>query len=300
MRATTRRAAAAAAALTLVLTACGDDGDTTDGGTTDAPAETDDGTDDDAAGDETDDETTETDGEAAAELELVQDGVLTVCSEVPYEPFQFEDPDHPTGYSGFDIEIAYEIAQDAGLDMEVVNTGFEGLTSGATMAAGTCDMAASAITITEERAEQIEFSEPYYESLQSLLVPADSEIASIEDLTEEYVVGVQSGTTGADYAEENVPGATITEFAGGGDLFTALAAGSIDAILQDEPVNRARAAQDEGIEVIEEYDTDETYGFAFEQDRPDELVQVVNDGIAQLREDGRYDELFEQYFAVVE
>jgi polar amino acid transport system substrate-binding protein len=274
MRRTTR-AIAVVAALALAATACGgDDGDTTDG-----------------------DATTD---EAAADLDLVTDGTLTVCTEAPYEPFEYEDPEHPTGYGGFDIELIYAIAQNAGLEMAVVDTGFEGLTSGATMAAGTCDMAASAITITDDRAEQIDFSDPYYESLQSLLVPADSPIASIDDLTEGVTVGVQSGTTGADYAEENVPGASITEFEGGGDLFTALAAGSIDAILQDEPVNRARAAEDDTVEIIEEYDTEETYGFAFEQDRGDGLVQLINDGLQELRDDGTYDELFDRFFAVVE
>ncbi|MFA9445400.1 basic amino acid ABC transporter substrate-binding protein [Egicoccus sp. AB-alg6-2] len=281
MRATTRRAAAAAAALTLVLTACGDDGDAGD------------------AGDTGDTGTAEGDAEDR-DLQLVADGTLTVCSEIPYEPFEFEDPEHPTGYSGFDIELMYEIAQIAGLEMTVVDTGFEGLTSGATMAAGTCDVAASAMTITEEREEQIDFSEPYYESLQSLLVPAGSDISSIDDLTEGVTLGVQSGTTGAEYAEANVPGATITEFEGGGDLFTALAAGSIDAILQDEPVNRARAAQDGDLEVVEEYETDETYGFAFEQGREDDLIDVVNEALAELRDNGTYDELFESYFAVVE
>lgn len=272
MRRTTR-AIAFVAALALAATACGDDGDTTNGDTTD---------------------------EAAADLDLVTDGTLTVCTEAPYEPFEYEDPDHPTGYGGFDIELLFAITQNAGLDMAVVDTGFEGLTSGATMAAGTCDMAASAITITDERAEQIDFSDPYYESNQSLLVPVGSDISSIDDLTEGVNLGVQSGTTGAAYAEENVPGATITEFEGGGDLFTALAAGSIDAILQDEPVNRARAADDDSVEVVEEYTTDETYGFAFEQDRDDELVRLINDGLQELRDDGTYDELFDRFFAVVE
>ncbi len=240
-------------------------------------------------------------GEAAeGELDLVTAGTLTVCSEVPYEPFEFEDPDSPVGYSGFDIDLVVAVAETAGLEVEIVNTGFEGLTSGATMAAGTCDMAASAMTITDERAESIDFSDPYYASIQSLLVPDGSEIASIDDLVAGLTVGVQSGTTGEEYAQDNVPGAELRSFEGGGDLFTALEAGQIDAILQDEPVNDAYAREHGGVEVIETFDTDENYGFAFEQDRPDDLVQVVNDGLAEVRDSGRYDELFDQYFAVVD
>lgn len=276
MRATTR-AAAAFAALALALTACGD-GD-------DDPA---DGSDGDA------------NGEVAADLDLVTEGTLTVCSEVPYEPFEFEDPDSPSGYSGFDIDLITAIAETAGLDIAVLNTGFEGLTSGAEMAAGTCDVAASAITITEDRAENVDFSESYYSAIQSLLVPVGSDIASIDDLTEDVTVGVQSGTTGEEYAEENVPGATVRAYEGGGDLFTALEAGQIDAILQDEPVNQTRADRDDNVEVVETYDTGENYGFAMEKDRGDGLVEVINDGLQQLRDDGTYDELFDQYFAVEE
>jgi polar amino acid transport system substrate-binding protein len=285
MRATTR-SAAAFLALALALTACGDDGNGDDGNG-DAAAEPD--GDDDRVNVAED-----------AELSLVSDGVLTVCTEAPYEPFEFEDPDHPTGYAGFDMELMYEIAQLAQLDMEVVNTGFDALTSGAAMTAGTCDVAASAITILPEREENVDFTDEYYESLQSLLVPEDSEIGSLEDLTQGVTVGVQSGTTGEDYADENVPGASIQAFEGGGDLVTALAAGSIDAILQDLPRNEAVQEQDDRFQVVEEYDTEEVYGFALQQDRDDDLLDVLNRGLQELRDNGTYDELFEQYFVTVE
>lgn len=266
-----QRAAAILAALALAATACGD-GDNGD------------------------------DGDAASteDLALTTDGTLTVCSEVPYEPFEFEDPDGETGtgYAGFDIDLMGAIADTAGLGIAVVNTGFEGLTSGATMAAGTCDIAASAMTITEERAENVDFSDPYYDASQSLLVPTDSDISSIDDLVEGVTLGVQSGTTGEDYAGENAPGAEIRAFEAGGDLFTALTAGQIDAILQDLPVNEAAAERDDTVHVVEEYDTGESYGFAMEKDRDDNLVGVINDGLQQVRDDGTYDEIFDRYFGV--
>jgi len=273
------RALALTAALALLATACGDEG-------TDEPDTTDDAGD---AGDAGDAE--------AAELDLVTEGALTVCSEVPYEPFEFENEDSPSGYSGFDIDLMQEIADRNELELNVINTGFEGLTSGAEMAAGTCDVAASAITITEERAANVDFTETYYSAIQSLLVPEDSDITGIDDLVEGITVGVQSGTTGEAYAEENVPGATLRAYEGGGDLFTGLEAGQIQAILQDEPVNENRASEDDTIEVIETYDTGENYGFALEQDRGDELLQLLNDTLQEIRDDGTYDELFDSYFA---
>ncbi|MFO7778757.1 MAG: transporter substrate-binding domain-containing protein [Nitriliruptoraceae bacterium] len=277
--------------------------DTIDDTTDEITDDTDDETDDTDDTDDTDTDTGDGDGdgngdggEAAADLNLVSDGTLTVCSEVPYEPFEFEDPDAPSGYSGFDIDLMQEIADRNGLDLVVVNTGFEGLTSGAEMAAGTCDVAASAITITEERAANVDFTETYYSAIQSLLVPVGSDISSIDDLVEGVTVGVQSGTTGADYAEENVPGAEIRSYEGGGDLFTALEAGQIEAILQDEPVNANRADQDDSVEVVETYDTGEDYGFATVQDREDGLVPLLNDTLDEIREDGTYDEIFDSYF----
>ncbi|MEX2549345.1 MAG: transporter substrate-binding domain-containing protein [Nitriliruptoraceae bacterium] len=267
------RALALTAALALLATACGDEG-------TDEPDTTDD------AGDA-----------EAADLDLVSEGALTVCSEVPYEPFEFEDPDAPSGYSGFDIDLMQEIADRNDLELTVINTGFEGLTSGAEMAAGTCDAAASAITITEERQANVDFTDTYYSAIQSLLVPEGSDIGSIDDLVEGITVGVQSGTTGEAYAEENVPGATIRAYEGGGDLFTGLEAGQVQAILQDEPVNANRASEDDTVEVIETYDTGEDYGFALEQERGDDLLQLLNDTIQEIRDDGTYDELFDGYFA---
>ncbi len=268
------RALALTAALALTLAACGGE----------------------EAVEDTTDDTTEEAADDAADLDLVAADTLTVCSEVPYEPFEFEDPDAPSGYSGFDIDLMQEIADRNDLELVVVNTGFEGLTSGAEMAAGTCDVAASAITITEERAANVDFTEPYYSAIQSLLVPVDADIASIDDLVEGVTVGVQSGTTGADYAEENVPGAEIRSYEGGGELFTALEAGQIEAILQDEPVNANRADQDDNVEVVETYDTGEDYGFALQQDRGDGLLALLNSTLDELRDDGFYEELFDSYF----
>ncbi len=222
-----------------------------------------------------------------------ESATLTVCSDIPYPPFEFEDPDSELGYSGFDIELIAAIGAELGRDVEIVVTGFDALTSGTAMAAGNCDLAISAMTITPERAEQIDFSEPYYEADQSLLVPNGSMIASIADLTDGVVVGVQTGTTGEAYANENVPGAEIRAFESGGDLLTALAAGQVDAVLQDLPVNVEEASKGETT-VVETYPTGEFYGIAFEQGS--DLVAPVDEALATLRADGTYDELFQKYF----
>ncbi len=268
------RAGAGLAALSLVLAACNDDAEDT-------------GADGNGAEDEA----------AADELELVAPGTLTVCSDVPYPPFEFEDEDAPSGYSGFDIDLVQEIADRLDLELEVLETGFDGLQSGATLAAGQCDLAASAMTISEERAENLNFSDPYYDAEQSLIVLVDDDISSLEDVAGE-ALGVQGQTTGADYAEEHAPeGTEVVEFDQGPDIYTGMLAGQVVAGLQDLPVNLERADEDDRFEVVETFETGEQYGFAAALD-DDALIAAVNEQLAEMRDDGTYDEIYDDYFAI--
>lgn len=245
-----------------------------------------------------DDSTGSSDG--GSEFDLVSAGSLTVCSEVPYPPFEVEDASAPSGYSGFDIDLMQEIADSLDLELVVQNVDFSALQSGTVLVAGQCDLGASAITITEERAANIDFSDPYYDSLQSLLVRADSGFETLADL-DGAVIGVQNGTTGQNYAEENAPeGATLQQYSGDGELWPALQASQIDAILQDQPVNVVHERDDSTYVIVEEYNTDEQYGFAFAKDQRVELREAVNDALAELRDSGRYQEIYDSYFSADE
>jgi polar amino acid transport system substrate-binding protein len=156
-------------------------------------------------------------------------------------------------------------------------------------------MVASAMTITEEREANLDFTDGYYESEQSLMVPAGSDIASIEDLDGKSV-GVQQGTTGKSYTEENAPeGAEILSFPGDAEMFSAIKAGQVDALLQDLPVN-VEHAKDGEYEIVEKYSTDEEYGFAVKQDNT-ALLEAINDQLAELRDNGTYDEIYNKYFS---
>ena len=278
--------AALAAAAALALTACGGDGDTGDDATTEPAGEE---TTTEAADGETE-EGTGGDGE----ITTVNEGMLTVCSDVPYAPFEFEEGGEITG---FDIELMRGIADQLGLELEVTVIGFDPIQSGTALNAGDCDVAASAMTITEDREENLDFTEPYYDAEQSLLTTEDSEIAAIDDLSG-MSVGVQSATTGEQYARDNAPDdAEITAFENPGDIFTALQAGQIDAVLQDLPVNAEYARTNEGVTVVETYPTGEQYGFAVAEEGNDALLAAINEALQGLRDDGTYDELYDQYFS---
>ena len=175
-----RGAAASALALALLAGACSSDEASTD----------------------TDTGSTEAEGSGAgADLDLVADDQLTVCSDVPYAPFEMEDESTDSGYTGFDIELLEAIAADLGLTVTVKDLPFDGILGA--LPAGDCDIVGSAVSITPEREEQVLFSESYFDSKQSLMVLAENEEAypDLESLAGK-TIGVQSGTTGATYAED--------------------------------------------------------------------------------------------------
>ncbi|MBJ2120099.1 transporter substrate-binding domain-containing protein [Arthrobacter sp. MSA 4-2] len=231
-------------------------------------------------------------GEAGG-LSLVNEGALTVCSDIPYPPFEFEENGE---YTGFDMDLMKEIAKGLELELEVQDVGFDGLQSGAVIAAGQCDVGASAMTITPEREENLTFSEPYYDSLQSLLVPADSDVKTVDDLAGKSV-GVQQGTTGETYTRENVPADTkVVAFPSDAEMYAAIQAGNVDALLQDLPVNIGHT-EDGKFTIAEEYKTDEQYGFAFAKEGSEELVSAVNEQLGELRDNGKYQEIYDTYFA---
>jgi len=230
---------------------------------------------------------------AGADVELVDEGTLTVCSDTPYEPFEFEGPDGEQ--TGYDIDILRAIAEDNDLDLEVLDLPFDGIL--ATLAAGDCDVVASAVTINPERAEQVDFSDPYFDADQSLLIRAEDEgaYASLDDLGGQRIA-VQAGTTGEAYANENAPdGAEVVAFEDSDALFLAISSNDVAAVLQDFPVNAYRATQDPTLAVTETFPTGEQYGYAVEKDN-DSLLSFINDGLAALRDDGRFDTIFAQYF----
>lgn len=224
---------------------------------------------------------------------LVSAGTLTVCSDIPYAPFEYEVDGE---YAGFDVELMEAIADELSLDLEFVATGFDAITSGRAMAANQCDIAASAITITEAREENVDFSDGYFDATQSLLVKDDSGIGNLDDLVGKNL-GVQLGTFGEAYAQENAPdGVELISFDNGGELFVALELGNVDGILQDLPVNADRAQKDDTVEVVDTYSTGENYGFATQEEGKEALLEAVNEALQTLRDNGTYDTIFGKYF----
>jgi polar amino acid transport system substrate-binding protein len=234
-----------------------------------------------------------------ASPQLVHAGELTVCSDVPYPPFEDFDGSAPSGFKGFDIDVVTYIADKLGLKLVVKDSDFDALQSGLALNAGQCDLAASAMTITPARAQKLGFSAGYYVSQQSLLVPAGSAISGLGDLAGKKV-GVQKGTTGEAYAQKNAPDADIVSFPSDAQMYAALKAGQVDALFQDLPVNlnHQNDQQQRGkFTITHTYDTHEKYGLAMKKTNT-VLIADVDRALATLHTSGQYDELYKHYFKI--
>jgi len=228
--------------------------------------------------------------EAAGDLGLAEDGKMLVGSDIAFEPFEFVGPEGEN--TGFDIDLVTEIASRLGVEVEFANTPFDTIFT--QLAAGDFDAIVSAITITEEREQTIAFSDAYFAANQAIAAPADSDVAGPDDLNG-LTVGVQAGTTGADYATENFTDSTVQEFPTSDAAFTALGAGQVDAVFIDLPVVAAQAASNDDVVLAAEVDTDERYGIGVQQDN-EALVEAINEQLAEIIADGTYEEIYSEYF----
>ena len=229
---------------------------------------------------------------------LVTDGTLTVCVNVPFEPFSFEDPAAEHGYDGFDIALAAEVAQRLDLDLGVANVAFEEITSGAVLSDGTCDAAVSAITVTDEWDRHLDFSAPYFEVKQSLLVLDGAPLQEL-DAAAGMRIGVQTGMPAASFAERRAPAdAEVVPFDNTSDLLAALDLGDIDAVIQNLRTSTAWVDAGAGVAVVETFTTDQDYAMAVADAREDALLRSIDAQLTTIHDDGTRDRLLDRYFAL--
>ncbi len=229
---------------------------------------------------------------AAANPTLVYPNALTVCSDVPYKPFEFVRAGVTVG---FDVDIAQTVADELEVRLDIVDVSFEEITSGSALNAGTCDMAISSITITGDRARVVDFSSQYFEAHQVLMAPAGSGIEGLSDAAGKRIF-VQNGTTGASYLRQHAPLGTKITFVGDFEVAKAAAQrGDADAIVADNMV-AASVTKQSGFKAVEAFTGGEQYGIAVKKDGNAELLRVINRVMAEIREDGRYDSIYETWF----
>ena len=231
--------------------------------------------------------------DALSEVSLAFNGALTVCSDMPYAPFEYEENGKPTG---FDIDLVQKVADSLDADLDVVDVSFDDITSGDSLNNDVCDVAISAMTITGERARVLDFSSPYFDAKQALITPRGSGLDTVEELAGQRV-GVQKDTTGETYLSDFAPDSTVVRtFADAATLQDALNAGQLDAAMLDNTVSGQFVADNPRLKLAREFDTGEQYGMAVKKDGNIPLLREINRTLAELDEDGTYDEIYATYF----
>ena len=229
---------------------------------------------------------------AAAEYKLIEPGKIIVGSDLDYKPMEYRDGDTATG---FGVAMTTEIANRLGLECEFLPPqNFDTLIT-QVASATKMDIAVSSITITDERAQTIDFSDPYYDSNLAVVVAKDSTIASLDDLGG-VVVGVQQGTSGEDWVKENAPDAELQPFTGITEVMAALRTGKVTAAVYDQPVAENLVANEfaNDAKVLNIIPTGEQYGIAINKENA-KLTEDINKVLAEMQSDGTLDKLKKQY-----
>lgn len=222
-----------------------------------------------------------------------EEKVLRVGSECAYAPFEFRNEKNEI--IGFDIDLIHAIAEEAGLKIEIVDTAFDGIIPG--LLAGNFDMAISAMTITEERKKSVFFSDPYFVSGQSIVVREENDDIKVSKDLVGKVVAVQLSTTGQ-FAVEKIEGVKkILKFPMVASAIQQVLNRAADAAVIDIPVARAFVANNPNapVKIVQGDFEVEEYGIAIPKRNP-ELLEKVNKALATLKENGRYDEIYNKWF----
>ncbi|KGR77057.1 transporter substrate-binding domain-containing protein [Ureibacillus sinduriensis] len=196
---------------------------------------------------------------------------------------------------GFDVDMAKAITEIILGDASKVE--FKEVTSKTRIPMlnnGEIDAIIATMTITEERKQEVDFSDVYFEAGQSLLVEKGSDIQSIDDITADTKVIAVKGSTSAINIREKAPDAQVLEFENYAEAFTALKAGQGDTLTTDNAILYGMASEDSNFELVGDIFTDEPYGIAMKKGS-DDFVQAVNDALAELKENGKYDEIYSKW-----
>lgn len=277
-------ALALAGMMVLSLAGCGSSASTT----TDTAAE-----ETSAAAEETStEESTEAEStEETAEISTLTDGVLVAGTNAEFPPFEYVGDDGEP--DGFDVALIKAIGEKLGLEVQIENMTFDSLISSI---GSKIDVAIAGMTVTDERKETVDFSDSYYDAVQYVLVAKDSEIATADDLKNKKI-GVQLGTTG-DFLAEEIEGAEVSTYDKAVDGVNDLVNGRLDAVIIDKnPAEVFAGKFADNIKAIDGADFDfevEQYAISMKKGNTG-LQEAINNALAEMKEDGTFDALVEQY-----
>lgn len=264
--------------LTAGLAGCGGSGDSGDTDAGASQAETQQPEDTGAA----DADTTDT---------AADSGTLVMGTNAAFPPYEFVDENNEV--AGIDAEIAAALAQKMGMELEIKDMAFDSLIPA--VQGGAIDFAMAGMTVNEERLESVDFTDSYATGVQVVVVPEDSEIATIDDLSGK-TIGVQSGTTGDIYCTDDYGQESVKQFDNGALAIAALTNGQVDCVVIDNEPAKNYVAANSGLKILDTEYTVENYAIAVAKDNT-ELLDSLNSAMAELKADGTVDGIISKYIS---
>ncbi|MGW2648153.1 transporter substrate-binding domain-containing protein [Streptomyces sp. NPDC001393] len=226
-------------------------------------------------------------------VHVVKAGQLTTCTHLPYPPFQSEINGK---VQGFDVSLIDLVAKNLGVKQQIVDTPFENFKTGAFLNSGQCDLAAAGMTITPERKKNVDFSDPYFEATQAVLVDKNSGITSLADVKAKgKKLGAQAQTTGEDYVKSK--GYDPISFESSDAVLNGLRTGQVQAVVIDYPVVQGwlkDKANADKFKVVDNLKTGEQYGFTVKKGNT-ALREAIDKALKDAKADGTYKKLYEQW-----
>ena len=261
-------------ALALVMTGCGTKKDDT---AADAPAVS-----EDAAATENTEDTAE-------------GGTLVMATNAEFPPYEYHEGDEIVG---IDAEIAAAIAEKLGMELQIEDMAFDSLIPA--IQSNKADMVLAGMTVTEDRLENVNFSDSYATGVQVVIVKEDSDIKSVDDLFADganHSIGVQTATTGDIYCTGDIEDAglgTVERYNKGADAVQALLAGKIDCVVIDSQPAKEFVEANEGLTILDTEYAVEDYAIALNKDNT-ELLDKVNAALKELTDDGTIQSILDKY-----
>ncbi|WP_314578178.1 ABC transporter substrate-binding protein/permease [uncultured Streptococcus sp.] len=217
-----------------------------------------------------------------------------IASDSSFAPFVFQNDSNQ--YTGIDMELIKAIAKDQGFTVEVTNPGFDAAIN--SVQTGQADGIIAGMSVTDARKKTFDYSDPYYTANSILAVKDSSNIKSYEELKGK-TVGVKTGTASQTFLEENKSkyGYSIKTFSDAASMYDSLNTGSVAAVMDDEPVVKYAIKQGKKLKTPIEGTPSGQVAFAVKKGSNPELIEMFNNGLANLKESGKYQEILDKYLA---
>ena len=217
------------------------------------------------------------------------ENTLVMATNATFPPYEYVEGDEIVG---IDPEIAAAIADELGLELQIEDVDFDSIVAG--VASGKYDMGMAGMTVDPDRLESVNFSDSYATGIQSIIVKEGSPIQSVDDLSSSTKIGVQQGTTGAQYAADDYGQDAVVNFNKGADAVQALVTDKVDCVIIDNEPAKSFVEANPGLKILDTEYAVEDYAICVAKDN-DELLDKINDALAKLKEDGTVDEIINKY-----